>query len=83
MDQTTFKQKLINKTYQRTTRRSTVKGISLNVPFNKRKTYGDNGFTHTATSHWDKLPEYIRLAGDISTFKRLLKAYYFKLAYNT
>ena len=75
--------KLITKMYQRTTRRSTAKGITLNAPFNKRKTYGDHGFTHTASSHWNKLPEYIRLAGDIRTFKRLLKTHYFKLAYNT
>ena len=65
--------KLMTKTYQRTTRRSTAKGITLKAPFNTRKTYGNCGFTHTAASHWNKLPEYIRLARDISTFKRLLK----------
>ena len=75
--------KLNNKTFQRTTRRSTATGITSNAPFNERKTYGDHGFTHTAASHWNKLSEYIRLAGDISTFKRLLKTHYFKLAYNT
>ena len=55
--------KLKTKTYQRTTRRSTAKGITLNAPFNKRKTYGDCGFTHTAAAHWNNLPGYIRLAG--------------------
>ena len=71
--------KLKTKTYQRTTRRSTAKGITLNAPFNKRKTYADCGFTQTAASHWNKLPEYIRLAEDIRTFKRLLKTHYFRL----
>ena len=33
--------KLKTKTYQMTTRRSTAKDITLNTPFNKRKTYGD------------------------------------------
>ena len=75
--------KLNTRTYQRTTRRSIAKGITFKAPFNKRKTYGDCGFTYTAASHWKKLPEYTRLAGDISTFKRLLKTHYFKLAYNT
>ena len=75
--------KLNTKTYQRTTSRSTAKGITLEAPFNKRKTYGDYGFPHTAALHWNEVPEYIRLAGDISTFKRLLKTHYLKLAHNT
>ena len=61
--------KLNTITYQRTTRRSTTKGITLKAPFNKKKTYGDCGFTYTTASHWNMLPEYIRLTGDISTFK--------------
>ena len=69
-------------TYQRTTRRSTTKGITLKAPFNK-KTYSDCGFTYTAASHWNMLSEHIKLTRDISTFKRLFKTYYFKLAYNT
>ena len=75
--------KLNTKTYQRTTRRLTAKGMTLKAPFNNKKTYGDQGFTHTVASHWNKLPEYIRLTGDVSTFKRLLKTHYFKLAHNT
>ena len=57
------------KTYQRTTRRSTVKGTTLNAPFNNRTTYDDHGFTHIAASHWNNLPGNIRLAGDIRTYK--------------
>ena len=68
--------KLMAKTYQRTTRRSTAKGITLHTPFNKRETYDDHGFRHAAASHWNNLPEYIRLAGDISTFNRLAKHYF-------
>ena len=45
--------KLNTMSYQRTTRRSTTKGITLNAPFNKRKTYGDSGFTYTAATHWN------------------------------
>ena len=75
--------KLNTMTYHRTTRRSTAKGITLKVPFNKKKTQGDRGFTYTAATHWNKLPEYIRQTEDISTFKRLLKTHYFKLAYKT
>ena len=70
-------------TYMRTTRRLTTKGITLKTPFNKRKTQGNRGFTYAAATYWNKLPEYIRQTEDISTFKRLLKTYYFKLAYKT
>ena len=55
-----LKTKLDTMTYQRTTRRSTTKGITLKTPFNKKKTYGDHGFTYTAAIHWNMLPEYIR-----------------------
>ena len=75
--------KLNTMTYHRTTRRSTTKGITWKAPFNKKKTQGDRGFTYTAVTHWNKLPEYIRQTEDISTFKRLLKTHYFKLAYKT
>ena len=54
-----LKTKLNTMTYWRTTRRSTTKGITLKVPFNKKKTYGDCGFTYTAATHWNMLPEYI------------------------
>ena len=75
--------KLHTISYWMTTRRSTKKGITLKAPFNKKKTYGNHGFTYTAASHWKMLPEYIQLTGDISTFRRLLKTHYFKLSYNT
>ena len=77
--------KLNSMTYHRTTRRSTTwhKCITLEVPFNKKKTQGDRGFSHTAATHWNKLPEYIRQTDDISIFRRLLKTYYFRLAYET
>ena len=70
-------------TYHRTTRRSTTKGITLKVPFNKKKTQGDHGFSHITTTHWNKLPEYIRQTEDISVFRRLLKRHYFRLPYKT
>ena len=70
-------------TYQRTTRRSTTKGITLKAPFNKKQTQGDCGFTYTAATHRNRLPEYIRQCEDIGTFKRQLKTHYFKLAYKT
>ena len=65
--------KLNTMTYQRTTRRSTTKGITLKAPYNKKKTQDDPGFTYTAVTHWNRLPEYIRQSEDISSFKRLLK----------
>ena len=64
-----FKTKLNPMMYQRTTRRSTTKGTTLKARFNKKKTYGDHGFTYTAATHWNMLPEYIRQTEDISTFQ--------------
>ena len=78
-----FQTKLNTMTYQRTTRRLTTKGITIKAPFNKKKTQCDHGFTYTAATHWNKLPEYITKTEDISTFKRLLETHYFKLAYKT
>ena len=78
-----LQRKLNSMTYHGTTRRLTTKGITLKVPFNKKKTQGDCGFSHTAATHWNKLPEYIRPTEDISIFRRLLKTHYFRLAYKT
>ena len=78
-----LQRKLKSMTYHRTTRISTTKDITLKVPFNKKKTWGDHGFSHTAATHWNKLPEYIRQTEDISIFRRLLKTHYFRLAYKT
>ena len=83
MAQVTSRVKLNSMTYHRTTRRLTTKGITLKVPFNKKKTQGDRGFSHIAAIHWNKLPEYIRQTEDISIFRRLLKTHYFRLAYKT
>ena len=75
--------KLNTMTYQRTTRRLTTKAITLKAPFNKMKLRVITGFTYTAATHRNKLPEYIKQTENISTFKRLLKTHYFKLAYKT
>ena len=75
--------KLNTMTYHRTTRKLTTRDITLKVPFNKKKTQGDCGFSHTAAIHWNKLPDYIRQTEDISIFRRLLKTHYFRLAYKT
>ena len=83
MVQVTSREKLKSMTCHRTTRILTTKGITLKVPFNIRKTQGDRGFSHTAATHWNKLPEYIRQTKDISIFRRLLKTHYFRLAYTT
>ena len=68
-----LQRKLNSMTYHRTTRRLMTKGITLDVPFNKKKTQGDHGFSHTAAIHWNKLPEYIKQT------RKLLKTHYFRL----
>ena len=42
--------------------------ITLDFPFNKKKSFADRGFSYTAAIYWNDLPEYIRTK-DIKQFK--------------
>ena len=54
----------------------------LLVPSSKSKTYGDRSFAVCAPKLWNKLPHSLRKASCISTFKKDLKTYLFKLFIN-
>ena len=45
----------------------------LQVPFNKKKTQGDKGFSITRPNYWNKLPNYIKEAESLGKFEKLLK----------
>ena len=55
--------------------------ITLDIPFNKKKSFADRGFSYTASKHWNDLPEDIRKAKDIKQFKSLLKTHFFTLVF--
>ena len=54
----------------------------LTVPLTKLKTYGDRAFSTTAPRLWNNLPLSIHKSPIISIFKRHLKTYLFKDAYD-
>ena len=60
-----------------------ITGITLDILFNKRKSYADKGFSYAVAKYWNDLPEPIRKAKDIKKFKSLLKAHFFKLPFPT
>lgn len=63
--------------------RSNNNELVLKTPsFRSLKTLGDRSFTVAAPKLWNSLPLFIRKAGTILEFKKLLKTYFFKQAYN-
>ena len=78
-----LKEKLKQKHFPRTTRQSTSSGITLDIPFNKKKSFADTGFSYAVAKHWNDLQEHIRKAKAIKKFKSLLKTYFFTIAFPT
>ena len=76
-----LKEKLKQKQFPRSTRQSTSSGITLDIPFNRKKSFADRGFSYAAVKYWNDLPEHIRKAKDIKKFKSLLKTHFFKFAF--
>ena len=53
----------------------------LRVPKFRTKTFGQRSFQYQAPSIWNSLPQKIRNATSLSSFKSQLKTHFFKLAY--
>ena len=54
-----LKEKLKQKHFPRTTRQSTSSGITLDIPFNKKKSFADRGFSYAVAKYWNYLLEHI------------------------
>ena len=78
-----LKEKLQQKQFPRLTRKSTSSGITLDTPFNRRKSLADRGFSYAAAKYWNDLPDHIKTAEDINKFKSLLKTHFFRLAFSS
>ena len=76
-----LKEKLQRKQFPRLTRKSTSSGVTLDTPFNRKKSLADRGFSYAAAKYWNDLPDHIRTADDIKKFKSLLRTHFFKLAF--
>ena len=68
--------KLGCKTLDMTTRYNTSNMKQLEVPFNRKRTQGDRGFSFTGPSYWNQLPNYIKEAENLGKFKKLLKTHF-------
>ena len=53
-----------------------MSSITLDIPFNMKKSFADRGFSYTAAKYWNDLPDYIRKAKDIKHFKSMLKIFF-------
>ena len=78
-----LKEKLKQKQFPKSTRQSKSSGVTLDIPFNRKKSFANRGFSFAAAKYWNDLPDHIRNAKDIKTFKSLLKTHFFKLAFPT
>ena len=53
----------------------------LTVPKTRLKTYGDRAFAKSAPTLWNRLPENVKSATSVCTFKSALKRHLFHVAY--
>ena len=56
-------------------------GVTLDIPFNRKKSLADRGFSYAAAIYWNDLHDQIRTAENIEKFKSQLKTHFFKLAF--
>ena len=55
--------------------------LYVDVPFNKKRSIVDRGFSYMADQHWDALPDHIKRANNLQQSNKLLKTI-FNVAYN-
>ena len=58
------------KNITRNTRLTSCSTLYLEVPFNKRRTVADMGFSYMAAQHWNVLPNHIKTAINLQQFKK-------------
>ena len=76
-----LQQKLSLRNPVRNTHSATERDI-LQIPYNKRKTLADCGFSSAGPKLWNSLPLEIRTPQTVLIFKKLLKTHLFKISYN-
>ena len=54
----------------------------MTLPLSSNAHFGERSFIAAAPKIWNDLQDYIREENDFDKFKRLIKTYYFKEAYN-
>ena len=66
----------------RNTRLTSSTTLYLEVPFNKKRTVADRGFSYMPVQHWNVLPNHIKTASNKQEFKKLLKTHFLNIPYN-
>ena len=61
--------------------RSSTLGL-LCIPKSRLRMYGDRCFDVAVATEWNKLPEHIRAAKTVTSFRKNLKTHLFNMAYN-
>ena len=56
--------------------------VLICVPYTKTAKYGDRCFMKAAANLWNPLPVFLKFSVSVSSFKRNLKTYLFKRAYD-
>ena len=72
---------LKKKTPTRSLRSASISTGCYEVPFNKRKSFRDRGFSTVGPKLWNDLPVSVRNSENIGSFKKRLKTHYFKTFY--
>ena len=62
--------------------RSSSDKFLLSKPFKKLDTFGKKSFHYAAPDVWNTLPYDIRSCSNFTSFKKLLKTHFFKLAFD-
>ena len=67
--------------HTRNTRSNSYTMSLLNRPAHSKATLGDRSFSFASSSVWNSIPNYVRCAPSLSSFKSRLKTYLFRSAY--
>ena len=67
--------------HTRNTRSSSYTMPLLNRPAHSKATLGDRSFSFASSSVWNSIPNYVRCAPSLSSFKSRLKTYLFRSVY--
>lgn len=67
--------------YETKLQKKSKRGILLDIPFNKAKTFADRAFSVAGPREWNFLPDEIRSCDKLLDFRKKLKTHFYKLAF--
>ena len=76
-----FNEMFVQNVPQRRLRSNSTNEITYIVPRNKNKTLGERSFSFGGPYEWNNLPNEFKCIENYATYKKYLKRYFFKSAY--